>query len=67
LSVEVLFFLVFLNEQKAWADEVEDWENCRKDDISCPTMYVSKNALLRSLVIASKISLTSHKSSSYKF
>ncbi|XP_027914649.1 endonuclease 2-like [Vigna unguiculata] len=31
------------NITKAWADEVEDWENCRKDDISCPTIYASES------------------------
>ncbi|CAJ1932405.1 unnamed protein product [Sphenostylis stenocarpa] len=32
------------NITKTWADEVEEWENCSNDDISCPAIYASESA-----------------------
>lgn len=32
------------NITKVWADEVEEWENCSNDNISCPTIYASESA-----------------------
>ncbi|XP_068462392.1 endonuclease 2-like isoform X2 [Phaseolus vulgaris] len=32
------------NITRAWADEVEEWENCRNDAISCPAIYASESA-----------------------
>ncbi|KAH1265329.1 Endonuclease 2 [Glycine max] len=32
------------NITKVWADEVEEWESCSNDDISCPTIYATESA-----------------------
>ncbi|TKY69346.1 Endonuclease 2 [Spatholobus suberectus] len=33
------------NITKVWADQVEEWENCSNDDISCPVGYASESAI----------------------
>ncbi|KAL9325005.1 hypothetical protein ACSQ67_005650 [Phaseolus vulgaris] len=32
------------NITKVWANEVEDWEHCSNNDISCPALYASESA-----------------------
>ncbi|CAJ1932403.1 unnamed protein product [Sphenostylis stenocarpa] len=33
-----------INITKVWADEVEDWEYCSNNEISCPAIYASESA-----------------------
>ncbi|XP_027360220.1 endonuclease 2-like [Abrus precatorius] len=33
------------NITKVWADDVEEWENCSNDDISCPAIYASESSI----------------------
>jgi len=35
-----LFVCLFLNQQKVWADEVEEWEHCADNDLPCAALYV---------------------------